>query len=217
MTCRRLAAAAFLVPGFAACAGVGELPPGTGRGLVSFEREPPDGAVTAARPTWKVGDRFLYRRGNAVRVATTVIEAGEGGYVLEEDGTGMRVRLSPDLGDLGQEAPDHPEWRREYSPGDVRYCWPLWAGKDWLVHYLFKAPGREALPFAARYQCDAIETVQVPAGTFRCYRIWRRLRPAVDGEFLETTTVSWYAPEVGTFVRRLENGIVLELEECIRQ
>lgn len=214
---RTLLAAIGLGPLLCCCAGVGELAPGTGRGLVSFKREPPAGAETATQPTWKVGDRFVYRRGNHVRVATHVIEADDAGYLLQEDGSTMRVRLSRELGDLGQEAEDHPEWRREFAPADVRYCWPLWVGKDWLVHYLMKAPGRPALPFAARYECDAIETVKVPAGTFRCYRIWRRLRPAAEGDWLETATVTWYAPEAGTFVKRLENGVLLELDEYIRQ
>jgi hypothetical protein len=98
-----------------------------------------------------------------------------------------------------------PELERELAPADSRFAWPLWVGKRWVSHFVRKVPGA-GLPVLATYQCDARERITVPAGTFDCWRIWRRARPATEGKFL-----------VGWVVRRLDDGVLLELEEFHRQ
>ncbi|MCC6672507.1 MAG: hypothetical protein IT458_15690 [Planctomycetes bacterium] len=206
----------LLLLGAAACASH-ELAEGEGAGLVTASREAPAGAETSPRPELRVGDRFVYRRGTLQRVAMRVTEAGADGYVLQEEETGLRLRFTPELYEKGQDAEGLPEVTRVLAPYDARYAWPLWVGKQWTVQYLYKAPGKPGLPFLAHYVCDAMETVQVKAGTFRCHRIWRRHRPAVEGSYVELATVYWYAPEVGMWVRRLDAGVVTELEEFVRQ
>lgn len=208
--------ALFLLAILSACGGTPTLAEGEGKGLLSADREPPAGAETASRPTWRQGERFIYRRGNAQRFALRVVAAGDDGYVLEDEDSLLRTRLSLDFGEAGQELPEDPESVRVYAPADARYSWPLWVGKRWTTQYLFKAPGRPALPFLATYVCDAIEEVKVPAGKFRCYRVWRRVRPATEGSFLERVTLSWYAPEVGALVKRLDESVLVELDETSR-
>lgn len=194
-----------------------ELAEGSGRGLLAWDREPPPGTETYPRPVLRPGDRFLFRRGGDYRLAWSVAEAGAEGYVLEEEETGLRHLLDPDLGDLGEERPGDPDATTRLDPADHAFHWPLWVGKRWRCHFLWKEPGRPALPLLADYYCDAMETVRVPAGTFQALRIWRRTRVAMRGDFVERVTLTWYAPEVGYIVRRLDDGILLELQEVHRQ
>jgi hypothetical protein len=200
-----------------ACASEPPPQPVAGRGLVTFERTPPEGAVTAPLPVWKLGDRFVFRRGGHVRIAMRVVEADATGYVLEEEDSGIKMRFTPELWELGQDSLLHPEVDIALDPYDARFSWPLWVGKRWTAHYVSRKAGRPQLPFLVVYHCDALEEVKVPAGRMQTYRIWRRLRPAAEGNFLEIVTLAWYSPELGTIVRRLENGVITELEECVRQ
>ena len=57
----------------------------------------------------------------------------------------------------------------------------------------------------------------MPAGSFDCFRIWRRSQPLIEGSYLDKVSLLWYAPEVGNFVRRLEDNAVTELESFHRQ
>lgn len=194
------------------------LPPGEGRGLTTVDAIVPDGVVTAPRPTWKLGDRFVYRRGGALRLEQAVIEVSEDGYVLEEAASKIRTRLGPSFEQLGQESADEPWLRKVLAPGDSRLTWPLFVGKRWACEYLSKQVGEDPLPVLAKYECDRIEDIVTPAGRFETFRIWRRARPAIEGrKFLEQTMLLWYAPSVGTFVRRFEDGVVTELESWQRQ
>lgn len=199
-----------------ACAGVAPFPEGEGEGLVTVDRAVPASTSVAARPEWAVGDRFEYLRGGEQHTTWRVESAGPEGYKLVQEMTGVVTLLDQDLGVLGEDVPDDPVQARRRSPVDNEYAWPLWVGKRWTTNYLRKVPGA-ALPVQAEYECDAIETISVPAGTFECYRIWRKARPLVPGKYYESANVLWYAPEVGYFVRKLENSVVTELQDVHRQ
>ena len=194
-----------------------ELPEGTGKGLVSYDREAPAGARVVARPHWKVGDRFVYLRGGQVRLAQQVSMASEEGYVLEHEQSGIQTLLTPDLASIGVEMPGDETQARRLDPPEVVLHWPLWEGKRWSCHFQNKIAGQDMLPLLTTYHCEGWEEVDVPAGRFSCLRIVRRSRPAMQGEFMERANVLWYAPEVGYFARRLENGLILELVELHRQ
>jgi hypothetical protein len=47
-------------------------------------------------------------------------------------------------------------------------------------------------------KCLAIENVKVPAGMFKCHKITQKITATVMGTETVSTTVSWYAPNVGT-------------------
>ena len=203
--------AGLLLP---ACRGAaGSLPPG--RGLVSYDRDPPQGAVAYDAPAWKVGDRLVYRKGGAVRAAYRV-EATEDGVhrLVEEQGT-LVLHIGTDLSDRGQETVGGGTVT--YDPADFELSWPLWQGKRWSCSFVSRAPGREDIPLLVSYTCDATEDVTVPAGTFRCLRIWRRARLASPGNWIDRFSIAWYAPEAGAFVRRLNDSLLTELEEIHRQ
>jgi len=191
------------------------LPPG--RGLVTYDREPPAGVETFAAPAWKVGDRFVYRKGGLSRLAFR-LESIDGGVLrLVDEQAGMVMLYGADLSERGQEKPGEPELSMQHDPYDQVVSWPLWKGKRWSCQFVTRAPDRGDLPLLVTYECDAIEDVVVPAGNFRCLRIWRRARPSVPGNWVERISIAWYAPDAGAFVKRLSDSTLTELEEVDRQ
>ncbi len=192
-----------------------KLPPG--RGLVSFDREAPAGATTYAAPAWKVGDRFVYLKGGLSRLAFR-LESTEAGVhrLVDEQGT-MVLKIGEDLSDRGQEKPGDEKATLAYDPADFELSWPLWQGKRWTCSFTSRGEGRPDIPLLVSYACDATEDVTVPAGTFRCLRVWRRARPAVEGNWIERISVAWYSPEAGVFVKRLADSMLTELAEIQRQ
>jgi len=47
-------------------------------------------------------------------------------------------------------------------------------------------------------KCLAIEDVRVPAGTFKCHKITQKITSTAMNTTTVQTTVSWYAPNIGT-------------------
>ena len=203
----------------AACAGPGSAEGGhelRGEGLVSVDAQPPPGVELFPRPEWRPGDRFVYRNGDVLRLRRRVAVRPEGGFeLLDEDGPGA-LELDADLGELGQRD-SAGEAGIRFDPVDARFAWPLWVGKRWTSHHVRRAPGEPPLPLLVHYHCDAIETVEVPAGTFRCLRIWRTASVAAKGEYVDRVSLHWYAPEVGWLARRLSDSLLLELDDWQRQ
>ncbi|TAH34353.1 MAG: hypothetical protein EYC70_15515 [Planctomycetota bacterium] len=199
-----------------------ELPEGSGMGLVTWDREAPAGAETFPQPRWTPGDRYVYLRGNELRLPLRVEAPAPGDpagaqWILVDEDSGIRVAYTEGLGELGQHKADAPLVTRVLAPMDAQFCWPLWVGKRWTCDFVSKSPGQDALPLLASYHCDARETVTTPAGSFDCLRIWRRAHVMFPGTFLERVTVMWYSPQAGYVVRRLDDGILLELAELQRQ
>ncbi len=199
----------------AACGSVPGIPEGEGQGVLAFDEAPPVGVQTFDRPQWHSGDRVVYLRGGLVRDAFTV-EASDEGYRLVNEATGLATVKNLDLWDLGQELEGVPQATLRYAPGDPRFHWPLWVGKEWTSHFLRKQPGR-VIPVLVSYRVEAEETVEVPAGSFRTLRILRSDRPATEGNFFPRQTMHWYAPEVGLEVRWLVLDRLTELAEYQRQ
>ena len=193
------------------------LPEGSGKGMLTFDREPPPGAQVFERPEWQVGDRFVYRRGGAMRVAYEVAERTDAGYVLAHDDSPVRTMWTLDLAQAGMEIDGNPLASRREEPPEPLLHWPMWVGKRWSCDLLHKQAGADPVPLEVTFHCDASETVTVLAGTFMCLRIWRRARVTAAGRYLEKTSLLWYSPEVGNFVQRLENNHLLELMEYHRQ
>lgn len=181
-----------------------------GPGVLRADTEAGADAVT--RPEWAVGDRFVFSRGPA-KIATEVVAADATGYRLRDVQAGVELLYDRDLAELGQDTPKEPRYRITMAPGDPREHWPLWSGKRWEAELALLAPGEGPRRILVRYECDAKETITVPAGTFECYRIWRRSGPVRGERGNETVAVHWYSPKVGHFVKRLENGVLLELAE----
>lgn len=187
------------------------LPEGTGRGLVTADDAPPAGAVTYARPTWRVGDAFALVRGEVATGEFTVEAIDERGYVIRGAG-GVRMRRDLDLGNLGEWQPDGDQPLHLLSPVDVRFHWPLWVGKHWQCEFVDRAAGGPAMTMLADYVVEDLDTVTVRAGTFAALRIVRTLRlPAAGDRVMTRTQVIWYAPSIGSEVRQILGDTAVEL------
>jgi hypothetical protein len=199
-----------------ACQGTGTPLP-AGQGLVTVDREPPSGAEVFGAPSWKVGDRFVYQKGGVSRLSFRVESTADGVHRCVDEQAGLVTLVGVDLSEHGQEKPDAPELTISYDPADHPISWPLWVGKRWSCHVVRRAEGQEDVPLVINYECDGVDEVKVPAGTFRSLRIWRRARPARSGNYVERVSLEWYAPEVGAFVRRLNDSMLVEAVEIDRQ
>ena len=204
------------------------LPPGVG--LASFDRQAQPGAETFERPTWLEGDRFVFRKGGRARLRYRVSEVHEGGYRLLDEDRGSVLELDRDLGEVAQLPPPEgfaapgaegaatPQGSEvRMDPVDARFSWPLWVGKRWTASFTRRTAGQPDLALVASYHCDAREEVTVPAGTFDCLRIWRRVALSSELAVPDRTLVLWYAPEAGFAVRILDDAYLSELEELQRQ
>lgn len=191
-----------------------------GPGLVAADRTPPEGVEVHQVPQWLAGDRFVYQKAGQARIALRASELAEGGLGLVDEQTGHTLLVGPEQLERGERAPEGRKGGRggfELDPGDQVVSWPLWVGKRWTSQFVSRADGRGDLPLVALYHCDAVETVSVPAGTFECLRIWRRVRVAGEGPYPERVALVWYAPEIGAIARRLDDGLIAELVEIHRQ
>lgn len=200
----------------AACSSAPDPAQISGRGLVSADEIPDEGVRAWSRPKWSVGDRYTYRRGGLVEMTFRVIAADDSGYVLEEETGGLRNMFTPDLWVRGQSMEGQPEAELTLDPADAQLTWPLWVGKTWVCHFVRRGPNG-AMPIVAHYECDALETLTTPAGELECLRVWRRTQPATDGRFFEKNDLMWYAPSIGFFARKLEDGMLTELQSVERR
>jgi len=76
------------------------------------------------------------------------------------------------------------------------YHWPMWVGETWSTPYKVTSSNRTT-DTRAWFTVEAEQTVHVPAGSFRTYRILYST-PTVWGHL-------WYSPELGITVKsRLE-------------
>ncbi len=182
-----------------------------GRGLLAFDTEPPPGAALWQRPQPRVGDRFTLVRGGHARLSFQVTEVGVNGSVLQDE-QGHRLRRDVELGHLGEWDAAGDAAIQRLSPVDVRFHWPLWVGKRWRCEYVDSTAGGAALRIEAAYLVEGLDTVVVPAGTFQALRIVRRATLKATGEqFLDRTTLRWYAPSIGLEVRRIVDDTAFEL------
>lgn len=76
--------------------------------------------------------------------------------------------------------------------------WPIWVGKTWSGTVVY---GTTASAFTT--SVDAYEDVNVPAGTFKAFRIRMRWEDRLD-------ILYWYAPEIQLFVKSGDETELIE-------
>jgi hypothetical protein len=188
-----------------------------GRGLLDVSKEPPAGAKTWTRPTWRVGDSFSMVRGEHMRGTFSVRSIEDGVYVVDM-GNGRLVHRDRDLGNLGEWRADTGVAQRVMSPVDVRYHWPLWVGKRWQCEFVDCVRDGQPVTMSASYEVEGLDRVEVIAGRYDALRIRRTLRLVDAGEkFLTRTQMIWFAPGPGIEVRQLLGDTMIELAAVVRQ
>ncbi len=192
------------------------LPEGAGAGFLTRDMTPPPGAEVCEAPQWVPGQRFTLVAGSWARAEFVVSSVGPEGAALQERG-GLLQRFTPSFAIASQMAPDQPETAMANDPPDPILDFPLWAGKRWSAEYALRIAGEpEALLGRASYACEAWDLVPTPAGEQRALRIVRRLARAGEENGREQVSVYWWSPTAGFFARKLEDGVLLELEEARR-
>ncbi|HLQ36920.1 MAG TPA: hypothetical protein VK348_03905 [Planctomycetota bacterium] len=190
-------------------------PQDDGRGLIAYDQAPPAGAKTFARPSWRLGDRFVLMQGAVSKSNFTVTRADAQGYELTID-NGLHMRRDLDLGILGEWPKEGDVPQHALLPVDVRYHWPLWVGKRWRCHYIDRS-ATASLSVESGYEVEGEDTITSPAGTFSCLRIRRTSHLQVPGQtFMDRTQFTWYAPDPGVEVRHTIGDTLVELIEWQR-
>ena len=211
----------------------------SGSGLASFDREPPPGVELVPRPTLTTGDWFTFRRGGLTRLRYRVIDVGaeteeapevvteaepgtpDVAYLFVDEDAQRALILDRDLCQLGEGVLSGPGGplvpTTRLDPLDPSFSWPLWVGKRWSGDFVQRDGPKAQLPLVTYYEVQAKEQVRTPAGTFDAFRIERRASLTAEGDYIDRTNLMWYAPEVGYFVRRLDDSLLTELEEFHRQ
>lgn len=154
----------------------------------------PDAATaSASAPVWKVGDNWTYSGSGGDGAYTyryTVI--GEGvfqgvaayqlrtpryTYWFTKDGLGFMARLKE-----GQVV------RTITPPRNIHF--PIKVGKSWVADVVWEdtARGSQKNEFTETFKIESYESVMVPAGTFKAFKVVRRTGAAFDEH--------WYSPEV---------------------
>ncbi len=165
-----------------------------------------------ARPEWKVGDRWLFRRtpaqGASLMVIHEVIEAGAEGYTMRITRLGQELirQWTPALELTGHAVHGRPLNR--FEPAARYFDWPLALGKAWSQEFEYR-DGRADGRYENRWRvAKEAGTVDVPAGWFVSLKIERL---GGDGRRLEAY---WYAPAVRYWVR-LEDDVNRYTEELV--
>ena len=187
-----------------------------GRGLLVPATQGSESSETFAAPTWRDGDTFEFVRGSTVRLRYRVEATESGGWNLLDVDKGARLALDRDLGQLG-ERDKNGDWRVRFDPVDPSFAWPLWPGKQWTGEFVRRAEGDREVLLLANYRCGPIEWIEVPAGRVRAIQVWRTLSLAGAEGVPDFVSLLWYAPEFGTFARRLESGLLTELSAVLRR
>ncbi len=69
------------------------------------------------------------------------------------------------------------------------------------------------------YKCEKIESVTVPAGTFKCYKVTQTMTTTVMKQKIVVKTISWYADGVGTVKTQSfdDKGTLISTTELVQK
>ena len=131
-------------------------------------------------------------------VRNTVKVVGErmwqGRKVFMYDGTLRQVMTEPQSGAwIAMTKDDAPVL--SFDP-PVGWDYPLYVGKTGTGKYRFTVHAtKQSGDFERTWRVDAYEDVTVPAGTFKCYKVF-------SSDTTGNENVVWWSPELGTFVKQ---------------
>ncbi len=179
----------------------GLIPPAAGESSAGIQ-----GLPIADRPALAPGDTWTIRYSDGTKAKRKFLREENGILVFEvsqrspggEVSAGV-LHLNRDLATVRMLDTSGAELQR-FEPNSLGLQFPLIVGKEWQGKCQRFDEGREAGTFFGTYKVVGMESVTVPAGTFRTFR--------VEGQTYEVKPpgrrwrfVHWYAPEVRMEVR----------------
>ena len=155
----------------------------------------------ADQPTLVPGDTWTVRYSDGTRATKKFLKDDAGVLVFEVSQTSQRgggsrglLHLTRDLSTVRMLDAGGAELQR-FDPHSLGLQFPLTVGKEWQGTCRRFDEGKDAGTFAGAYKVTAIETVTVPAGTFRAFRVEGQTHE-VRAPTKQWRFVHWYAPEV---------------------
>jgi len=155
----------------------------------------------ADRPTLVPGDTWTVRYSDGTRATKKFLREDAGVLVFEvsqtsQSGSASRglLHLTRDLSTVRMLDAGGTEIQR-FEPHSLGLQFPLTAGKEWQGTSRRFDEGRDAGTFIGAYKVTGIETVTVPAGTFRAFRVEGQTYE-IQASTKQWRFVHWYAPEV---------------------
>ena len=150
----------------------------------------------ATRPEWRIGDRWFHTWSAGIQKGIKLSESlgirevgGVRYYVLRVEKAHWYYTMDfhwvmqmQESRVVARAVPPHPF-----------FLWPLEVGKSWAYHGVFEEE-RQVQPMREIFRVAGIERVDVPAGSFRAFKIVRTAGEATSDEY-------WYAPEVRWYVK----------------
>jgi hypothetical protein len=168
---------------------------------------PPAAAVTdsIAAPAVQVGDTYTYetidhndpRLNNVVVREVTGVAAGEitMRFINAKNGYARVLTFDRDLGLISARSASGGDGST-YSPAVRYFTFPLRIGETWTATSTETSTAGKTRQHALRGRVEAVDTVSVPAGTFRAIRVVLESEVLEDSKILYGRDVSWYVPEI---------------------
>lgn len=154
------------------------------------------GPAAMHAPEWRVGDRWRHswsagtEKGIKTSEVADIREMGGSRYYVLRVGN-VNWFFTPDIRWAGSAMEARIIARS--SPPRPWFVWPLDVGRSWDYQGEYEDQERKAT-IRESYAVRGIETVQVPAGTFRAIRVQREGGAQEWDEY-------WYAPEIRWYVK----------------
>jgi len=175
---------------------------------------PPTGRESASRPEWRAGDRWVYswtagdQRGSKVVDVAQLRDVGGARYYVVSTAM-LQHYYTLDLQWAWAVNPADSKVIARAVPAQPHFVWPLEVGKSWGHRGVFEdQASRETLN--ETYRVVAFEQVEIPAGSFRAFRILRDAGSQGSDEY-------WYAPEVHWYVKWIGRRGKAEFQELLQE
>ena len=166
----------------------------------------------SARPAWRVGDRWLHawtsgaNKGVKTSECIGVREVGGVSYnVLRVETAQMYYTF--DLRWAASIVESRVVARA--TPPQPWFNWPLEVGKRWQYQGVYETQERKD-QIRDSYRVVAVNSVTVPAGTFRAFEIVRETDSGVVDQY-------WYAPDVRWYVKWIGRRGTDEFQEVLQE
>lgn len=144
-----------------------------------------EASVQAERPVFTIGDYWIYERPNKGNLRREFIG-------MEGDNYVFRINKRRVVFDKNLLVVNHTF--QEIS-------FPLFVGKHWSHEIDKYDPNWGSYRILCRYNVDAFEEVETPAGKFRSYKITREMVLPGSMQYLGGEKTLWYSPEVGQVIK----------------